>query len=89
MVYFIVFSLLFIVLNILDWYWTKRIIDRGGKELNPVLKYLGIGIAKLIFVPLFIVAGYFLSWEVLAGASIPIFGVCIWNLIQLRKVQRV
>jgi len=78
-------SLLFIVLNIVDWYLTKRIIDLGGRELNPILKKFGIGSVKLMICPLFVLAGYFLHWAVLVIPNVLMLATCVWNFIQLRK----
>ena len=87
MILLIVLSVLFIVLNMLDWYLTKRILNKGGVELNPVLRVVGIWQAKLVLIPIVIVIAWFTTWVLLAiGCAAGLFAV-IWNLIQLRRAN--
>jgi hypothetical protein len=85
MIYFIILSILFIILNVIDWYLSKRAVDRGGTELNPIPKKFGLGTIKLIACPLFIAAGYFLHWLILIIPNALMLAACIWNYVQLKK----
>ena len=84
MFYFIMISNLFAAVNILDWYLTKRILNNGGRELNPILRKFGIARMKLIVCPILILIGYLLYWEILIIPTLIIAGACIWNYRQLR-----
>ena len=86
MTYFILISTLFIAVNILDWYLTKRIIDNGGRELNPILRKFGVARMKLIVCPVLILVGYLLHWVALIVPTLIIAGVCVWNYRVLSKI---
>jgi len=84
MIYLI--SALFIAANILDWYLTKRILDKGGNELNPILRKFGVAKVKLIVCPLFVLAGFILHWAILIVPTLIIAGACAWNYRVYRKM---
>jgi hypothetical protein len=84
----LIFAILFVIVNILDWYLTKRIINKGGRELNPILKRFGVAKMKLIICPILILAGYLLHWAVLVVPTLIILGACIWNYRILKRMER-
>jgi len=53
---------IFVFLNIIDIYFTKKIIENGGKEFNPLIRwiynqwgYIGMSILKVLILVLFFV----------------------------------
>jgi len=87
MFYFIMTSILFMAANILDWYLTKRILDKGGQELNPILKKFGIARVKLIVCPILLLSGYLLHWAILVIPILMVIGACVWNYRILKKID--
>jgi hypothetical protein len=85
MIPFISLYILFTILNWLDFYFTRIILRKGGKELNPVIKFLGLLPAKIAGQILIGLFGYFGNWAVLIPVDMILIGTCIWNYIQLRK----
>ncbi len=83
----ILLIVLFTILNWLDYYLTKKILDHGGIELNPVVEVFGLLPVKIGSTILFGLAGYFISYQILIPAIIVMAGVCIWNLIQVRRIK--
>ena len=78
---------IFTVLNGLDYYLTKRILDSGGRELNPVVNKVGIGRSKVLS----IVSGAALAYcgcKVFIPLNLLMSGVCLWNYLQIRKVEK-
>ena len=84
MIYLI--SILFTIVNVLDWYLTRRIMDNGGIELNPILRKFGVAKVKLIVCPILILAGYLLHWAVLVTPTLAIAGACAWNYRVLNRM---
>ena len=85
MIPFIYLFILFNILNWLDFYLTKKILDDGGRELNPVIRFLGLLPAKIgatVFVGL---TGYFIHYAIIIPVTIILAGVCVWNYYQLKK----
>ena len=78
-------------LQVADWWTTVTILDKGGKELNPVLKYLmdklGVDVAMTIKSVIAMICGLVLlhypPWIILLAAIYA--GVVGWNLTQLKK----
>jgi hypothetical protein len=75
----------FIVLNGVDYYLTKRILKYGGKELNPVINKIGIIPSKTIAVGAAGLMGYFVSWGVFVPLNIIMVGCCVWNYVQIKR----
>lgn len=79
--------ILLALLQLGDWFTTRTILNNGGRELNPVVKFLieklGLDLALLLKGILVIVIAY------LAGPAVAWFGVALytlvvgWNLTQL------
>jgi len=86
MVFEIILSILFLVFNWADWYLTKRILAKGGTELNPVIKFLGLVPAKIVSSILVLAAGYFSVWA-LVPTTLAAAGACVWNTVQLKKAK--
>jgi len=84
-IYFL--AIFFMAVNVLDWYFTKRIIDNGGRELNPILRKFGVARVKLIICPFLLLAGYLLHWAVLVIPTLVIAGACVWNYRILNGIQ--
>lgn len=85
----ILVAIIFILLNVVDWYLTQRILKKGGRELNPVIRWIGVTRSKLIFVPIVVILGFLIDWVVLIIPVLLLAAVCIWNYIQLRKIKKV
>jgi hypothetical protein len=79
--------LLLALLQIGDWLTTRTILNRGGRELNPIVRFLieklGLDLALLLKGTLVLV----IAW--LTGPLVAWFGVALyvlvvgWNLTQL------
>lgn len=89
------FFLLLIVLNILDIHTTIKILDNGGKELNPVMAWLidklGIEPALVASKALFLApVGYYLPslpvWLMAALIAVYVYVVSN-NFIVLKKLE--
>lgn len=81
------------VLQALDGFTTRRILDQGGRELNPVMR---AGFAVIGFWPTIAIKGAAMvalgAWgAVHGGAAAPgllvaiYVAVVVWNLFQLKR----
>jgi hypothetical protein len=84
MVFEIILSILFLIFNWLDYWLTRKIIAKGGKELNPIIKFIGLLPSKIVGSILVVAAGYFSVWA-LAAPTLAIAGACVWNTIQFKR----
>ncbi len=86
MVPFILLFALWVALNFVDYALTKKIISMGGKELNPLIRFVGMIPAKIGFTGL-LVGYYFFTgrWELFIPCDIAMGLVCGWNFWQMRK----
>lgn len=78
--------LLLVFLNGVDLLLTRKIIRRGGKELNPFMKN------PKLWIPLkagssivCLIISLLTSWVALVVPNLLMIGVCVWNYRQLRK----
>jgi len=86
MILAIILSFLFLCFNWLDFYLTKRVLDKGGRELNPIVKVFGLLPVKIGASIVFPLAGFIIHPFVLI---VPVFigmFVCVWNFLQLRRI---
>lgn len=88
-------SLLLIALNVIDWILTCAIIENGGRELNPVMRWVIArgGHWAMLAVKLLVMAGaiaacvhFALPW-LLAALCLFFAGVCAWNWRVLRGLE--
>ena len=79
MIPFILLFILFNILNWLDYYLIRCSLKLGGKELNFVIRAVGLLPAKIGATILFGLAGYFINYTILIPASIIMAGACTWN----------
>ncbi len=80
----ILFSFVFLLLQALDFYLTKLVLKKGGIELNPIFKYIGMIPVKVIS-SILIVGGIFYLTVVGIIPIVIMICVCIWNYKQYRK----
>ena len=88
--------LLFIGLQLIDYELTSGILKRGGRELNPMLRWLmgriGTRPALLAAQLLAVALGWLLAYhgEALALVALCVIytGVCAWNWRVLRRLRR-
>ena len=85
MIPFISLYLLFNILNWLDFYLTKIILRKGGKEINPIIRTVELLPVKIGATVLFGLAGYFIGYSVLIPVNMVMAGACTWNYYQLKK----
>ena len=78
-------SILFLIVNWLDFYLTKRGLSKGGVELNPVIKFIGLLPTKIATSILIIGIGFYINKWILVASLPPLIFVGIWNFIQFRK----
>lgn len=81
----LILFIFFVLFNALDYYITRRVLDHSGRELNPVVRYLGLLPAKLIGIVLFGFVCYFFPWPAMAVGNILMAVACVWNYFQLKK----
>ena len=77
--------LLLTILNWLDYYLTIVILKSGGRELNPILRALGLVPVKVVGNIGIGIIIYFTSW---ISSIIPVLGLlfcCVWNSYQFMK----
>lgn len=85
--------LVFIILQIADAYLTIRIIDRGGRELNPAVRVLierlglvpGLTAAKALLIALVLMCLPIVPLWALIALDVLYLGVVGWNATQLRR----
>lgn len=75
-----------------DYHTTKKILDNGGRELNPFMAwtlkkfgYKGMAIEKALYVgALFLLTVFSPSWWLVGGASIVALalGYCVYNNVK-------
>ncbi len=81
----IVLLLSFAGLNVWDMVLTGRVLARGGRELNPVVRTFGIIPVKAVAVLVAGVAAWQWGWRPVAAMDLVMLGVCLWNVRQLKK----
>ncbi len=74
-----------VILNLVDYLLTQKILSEGGKELNPVVRTLGLLPVKIVSMVVAGVLGWFLPVYFIAGIDVLLVAVCVWNLIQSKK----
>lgn len=86
MILLLVLMLVFVGLSLLDYYLTQKIIDSGGRELNPILNFIGLIPGKIISAVMVGVAYLLMPFiYIFVVADILILIPCVWNFIQWRK----
>lgn len=80
-------AIIFILLNVFDVWLTKKALDKGAKELNPIVRKFGLYIPKLIVIPICVLA-YFTAWWILVFPVGIMIGLTIWNLKQYKKLKK-
>lgn len=88
--------LLFAGLQLIDYELTSGILKRGGRELNPMLRWLmgrigtrpALLAAKLLAVALGWVLAYHGEALALVVLCVIYLGVCAWNWRVLRRLRR-
>jgi hypothetical protein len=84
----IILSVTFLIFNWLDYYFTKRLLDLGGTEINPVIKYLGLLPVKIASSVLWVLLGWWGHWLFLVPLNAVLCGAWIWNYFQVKKAQK-
>ena len=88
-------ALVFVALQVADWMLTGTILELGGQELNPAMRWVlrAMGLAGLLAVKIVAAVAvaamciyYNLQW-VLAGICALYLGVCIWNARVLHRMN--
>ncbi len=88
MILLITLVLLFLLLSFLDYWLTQKIIDSGGRELNPILNFIGLIPGKIISAVMVGVAYILIPFiYVFVVADILMLIPCVWNFIRWRKVK--
>lgn len=79
-----IWIVVFVILNLLDAYLTRQTVKKGGRELNPIIRKLGMWKVKAGGLVVVVI------WWLLTGVVFPIYLLnllllcaCIWNAIQL------
>ena len=84
---FWILSIILVLLTAFDVWLTKKALDKGAKELNPIVKKYGLYIPKLITIPILTIA-YFIAWWVLVAPVGIMIGLTILNIKQYQKLTR-
>ncbi len=87
--------LVFAVLQLFDAITTSEVIKAGGRELNPVLRWVfgrvgtvnGLATIKLALLALVLAVLPWLPFWVLLVLCVAYAGVVVWNLLQYRDMQ--
>ena len=86
---------LLIALNVIDWILTGAVLEAGGRELNPVMRWVIArgGCWAMLAFKLLVLAGviaacahFALPW-LLAALCLFFAGVCAWNWRVLRGLE--
>lgn len=82
----LLFTFLLFILQLGDWYTTRTILNKGGKELNPVARkgiellgmdtFLGL---KVIFVTLLGFIGGYLTTPLAGGLLVVLYAYVVWH----------
>lgn len=86
--------IIFIILQVLDVYTTKKSMSMGGSEVNPAMKWImdKLGLTKALFFKLILTGGIG-TWfaynhaEYLVWFNIAMLGVVIWNYRVIRSLK--
>lgn len=88
-----IWALLLITLNVADWITTKRFLELGFKEKNPILRKViarwgmtGVAVVKIITIGL--ITGIVFIWPFmwpLAAVFCPVYAYVVYNNIKLIK----
>jgi len=78
---------IYIVLNVIDYVLTKKVLNLGGIELNLFQRWIGAIPAKIIGT-LVIVVGYIYSRQISIwiGIDVVFLCICVWNYFQYLKI---
>jgi len=73
---------IFIVLNIIDFFLTKKILEHGGKEFNPVMNFIykKFNMFGIFFLKLIVIS--FLFFQI-CKQQIDIFTIFYLNLVYI------
>lgn len=66
---------LLILLNIGDWWTTRKVLKQGGRELNPIIRKViaWLGIDGMLAFKLVIITGC--GWALTEGGSLGLYGL--------------
>jgi len=87
LIFLVILILIYIVLNVIDYVLTKKVLNRGGIELNLFQRWIGPIPAKIIGT-LVIVGGYIYTRQISVwiGIDVVLLCICIWNYFQYLKI---
>jgi len=76
----------YVGLSVLDYLLTQEILDKGGKELNPFLNFVGLLPGKIISAVIVGIAYILIPFiYIFVVADVLLLGVCIWNFFQWKQ----
>lgn len=87
MMLLVILILIYVVLNVIDYVLTKKVLGLGGIELNLIQRWTGTVPAKIIG-SLMIVGGYIYTCQISIwiGIDVVLFCICVWNYFQYLKI---
>lgn len=79
--------LIYVVLNVIDYIFTKKVLNLGGIELNPFQRWIGAVPGKIIGT-LVVVGGYIYTRQISIwiGIDVVFLCICMWNYFQYLKI---
>lgn len=82
-----VLIVIYVVLNIIDYLLTKKVLNLGGIELNLFQRWIGMVPAKILGT-LIIVGGYIYTHQISVwiGVDVILSCICVWNYFQYLKI---
>jgi len=81
--------LLYILLNCLDYWLTQSSIKIGAKEINPIIKFIGLIPSKIVGT-IILTTAYVITLDIKIWYAIDfiLLGICIWNFIVYSRLNK-
>jgi len=82
-----VMGILFIGLNILDAYLTKKALAMGASELNPIAIHFGANIfwKAIIAIAVVVILYFWKNQKLLIPLCIAMAAICTWNFCMILR----
>ncbi len=81
----ILLGLTMIFMTALDYFATRELLRRGGKELNPILQNKYMPYIKGLIAIVLLIISILTVWYILVPAILLPMFACTWNYFQLNK----
>ncbi len=81
----ILLGLIMVFMTTLDYFATRELLRRGGKELNPILQNKYMPYIKGMIAAALLAVSFITAWYILVPPILLFMFACTWNYFQLNK----